>query len=111
MTSTQKRFKILKGTIRKEIIMNLNKEDQILTTEEHLSNFVKEFSAIEDAMEPFKEQRRDLRESYSDNGWLSKEEMRLAVKAYRLVKSDTDMEQLTEYFNKLKKTVRMVSHV
>ena len=85
--------------------------DKLLTTEEHLLNFVKEFSAIEDAMEPFKEQRRDLRESYSDNGWLSKEEMRLAVKAYRLVKSDTDMEQLTDYFNKLKRAVRSVNHV
>ena len=84
-------------------------DDKILTTEEHLSNFVKEFAAIEDAMEPFKEQRRDLRESYDDNGWLSKEEMRLAVKAYRLVKSDTNMEQLTDYFNRLKKTVRVIN--
>ena len=86
-------------------------DNKLLTTEEHLSNFVKEFAAIEDAMEPFKEQRRDLRESYDENGWLSKEEMRLAVKAYRLVKSDTDMEQLTDYFNKLKRTVRAIDHV
>lgn len=89
----------------------MSSNNKLLKTEEHLSNFVKEFAAIEDAMEPFKEQRRDLRESYSDNGWLSKEEMRLAVKAYRLVKSDTDMEQLTDYFNKLKRAVRSVSHV
>ncbi len=91
--------------------MSSNQNDKLLTTEEHLSNYVKEFAAIEDAMEPFKEQRRDLRESYDTNGWLSKEEMRLAVKAYRLVKSDTDMEQLTEYFNKLKRTVRSINHV
>ena len=89
----------------------MSSNNKLLKTEEHLSNFVKEFAAIEDAMEPFKEQRRDLRESYSDNGWLSKEEMRLAVKAYRLVKSDTDMEQLTDYFNKLKRAVRSVNHV
>ena len=91
--------------------MSSNHDDKLLTTEEHLSNYVKEFAAIEDAMEPFKEQRRDLRESYDTNQWLSKEEMRLAVKAYRLVKSDTDMEQLTEYFNKLKRTVRSINHV
>ncbi|MBT96444.1 MAG: hypothetical protein CL431_10815 [Acidimicrobiaceae bacterium] len=89
--------------------MSFNQDDKLLTTEEHISNYVREFAAIEDAMEPFKEQRRDLRESYDDNGWLSKEEMRLAVKAYRLVKSDTDMEQLTEYFNKLKRTVRSIN--
>ena len=81
-------------------------DDKLLTTEEHLSNFVKEFAAIEDAMEPFKEQRRDLRESYDENGWLSKEEMRLAVKAYRLYKSETDMDQLSEYVNKCQRSVR-----
>ena len=90
--------------------MNSN-TDNVTTKEEHLSNYIKTFVAIESAMEPFKDQRKDLRESYSENGWLSKEEMRLAVKAYRLVKSDTDMEQLTEYFNKLKRTVRSISHV
>jgi len=86
-----------------------NQDDKLLTTEEHLSNYVREFAAIEEAMEPYKEQRRDLRESYDDNRWLTKEEMRLAVKAYRLVKSDTDMEQLTEYFNRLKRTVRNIN--
>ena len=88
-----------------------SKDDKLLTKEEHLANYIKTFVAIEDAMEPFKEQRRDLRESYDENGWLSKQEMRLAVKAYRLVKSDTDMEQLTDYFNKLKRTVRTIDHV
>jgi hypothetical protein len=86
-----------------------NQDDKLLTTEEHLSNYVREFAAIEEAMEPYKEQRRDLRGSYDENSWLSKEEMRLAVKAYRLVKSDTDMEQLTEYFNRLKRTVRSIN--
>ena len=61
-------------------------DEKLLTKEEHLANYIKTFVAIEDAMEPFKEQRKDLRESYDENGWLSKEEMRLAVKAYRLYK-------------------------
>ena len=84
-------------------------DDKLLTTEEHLSNFVKEFAAIEDAMEPFKEQRRDLRESYDENGWLSKEEMRLAVKAYRLYKSETDMEVLADYVNKCQRSVGRIN--
>jgi len=75
------------------------------TKEEHLSNYIKTFVALEDAMEPFKEQRKDLRESYSENGWLTKEEMRLAVKAYRLYKSETDMELLSDYVNKCQRSV------
>ena len=77
-----------------------------LTKEEHLANYIKTFVAIEDAMEPFKDQRKDLRESYNENGWLSKEEMRLAVKAYRLYKSETDMELLSDYVNKCQRSIR-----
>ena len=79
------------------------------TKEERIKSYIKQFAAIEEAMEPFKDQRRDLRENYDENGWLTKEEMRLAVKAYRLVKSDTDMDQLTDYFNNLKKAVSTIN--
>ena len=80
-------------------------EDQTQSREEHLSNYIKTFVAIEEAIEPFKEQRKDLRESYADNGWLSKEEMRLAVKAYRLYKSETDMDLLSEYVDKCQRSM------
>tara|TARA_Y100000310_G_scaffold181001_1_gene180947 strand:+ start:1285 stop:1554 length:270 start_codon:yes stop_codon:yes gene_type:complete len=86
--------------------MSSNNDDKLLSKEEHLSNYIKTFVAIEDAMEPFKEQRKDLRESYAENSWLSKEEMRLAVKAYRLYESETDMEVLTDYVNKCQRAVR-----
>ena len=79
------------------------------TKEERIKSYIKQFAAIEEAMEPFKDQRRDLRDNYDENGWLTKEEMRLAVKAYRLVKSDTDMDQLTDYFNNLKKAVSTIN--
>lgn len=82
--------------------------NETLAKEEHLANYIKTFVAIEDAMEPFKEQRKDLRESYSENGWLTKEEMRLAVKAYRLYKSETDMELLKEYVTKCKRSIGRV---
>ena len=86
--------------------MSSNNDDKLLSKEEHLSNYIKTFVAIEDAMEPFKEQRKDLRESYAENSWLSKEKMRLAVKAYRLYESETDMEVLTDYVNKCQRAVR-----
>jgi len=100
------------------IIKQLNKKGKTMssnekstTKEEHLSNYIKTFVAIEDAMEPFKEQRTDLRESYSENGWLTKEEMRLAVKAYRLYKSETDMEVLTDYVNKCQRSMGRITGI
>lgn len=80
-----------------------NKEIQ--EKEKHITTFIKSLAAVEEAMEPFKDQKRDLRQNYVDNGWLTKEEMRMAVRAYRLMKSDTDMEQLLDFFRHVKKTV------
>tara|TARA_B100000085_G_scaffold60353_1_gene53111 strand:- start:14168 stop:14437 length:270 start_codon:yes stop_codon:yes gene_type:complete len=83
----------------------MNLEKNTISKEEHLSNYIKTFVALEEAMEPFKEQRKDLRESYNENGWLTKEEMRLAVKAYRLYKSEIDMDLLADYVGKCRKSV------
>ena len=80
-----------------------NQEENLLTKDEHILNFMKAFVAIEQEMEPLKEHLRDLRSSYSDNDWLSKEDMRMAVKVYRMLKQGDDLEMITDYFNHLKK--------
>ena len=77
-------------------------KDKKKTTEEYMVDFLKNFQAIENAMEPFKDQKRDLRENFHENGWLSKEEMRTAVKAYRFLKQETDIEEIKSIISKLK---------
>jgi uncharacterized protein YacL (UPF0231 family) len=57
---------------------------------------------LEEAMEPYKEQKRELRQEYKENGWLSKEEISMAVKAYRLLKDETDLEQLMDFYETLR---------
>jgi hypothetical protein len=69
--------------------------------EHYIENYIKSIAALEEAQEPFKEQRRDLRKEYEDNGWLSKDQQRLAVKAYRLIKDEEDMEQLLDFYEKV----------
>mgnify|MGYP006406691605 CR=1 FL=1 len=34
-----------------------------------------------------------------ENGWLSKEEISAAVKAFRLMKSEVDLEQMKDFFD------------
>lgn len=75
------------------------------TKQEFIVDFIKSFDANEQAMEPFKEHRKDLRKSYVDNGWLSREEIRFAVKAYRMLKSDDDFDQFNEIYEKLAKSI------
>ena len=75
------------------------------TAEEYIIEFIKAFKAVEDEMEPYKEHRRDLKKNYVDNGWLSKEELRFAVKAYRMMKSGDDFDQFSDIYSKISKRV------
>lgn len=79
-----------------------DKEEDMFTKDEHIINFIKAFVAIEQEMEPLKEHLRDLRSSYADNDWLTKDDMRMAVKVYRMLKKGEELEVITDYFNHLK---------
>ena len=86
--------------------MTFKSAHDLFSKEEHVKNFIKSFQAIEEAIAPYQEQRRDLRKEYDENNWLSKQEMRTAVKAYRLMKSEVDMEEFLEYFDNIRSTVK-----
>lgn len=75
------------------------------TTDEYVVEFIKAIKAVEDEMEPYKEHRRDLKKNYVESGRLTKDELRLAIKAYRMLKSEDDLGELTTYYDKLRKTV------
>ena len=73
------------------------------TTNEERKRYVKEYirslAAIEEAMEPYKEQKRDLRTEFKENNWLSTDEISAAVKAYRLFKGKVNIDEVVENFN------------
>lgn len=73
-----------------------------LTKEDYIVNYIKSIAMLEEAMLPYKEQRKDLRKSYVDNGWLEKEDIKLAVRAYRLMKQDVDFDELRQTYRTIK---------
>ena len=75
------------------------------TKEEYVVEFIKAFKAIEDEMEPYKEHKRDLRKNYVQNGWLTKDELRQAVRAYRMLKKGDNIDQFTDYFDNISKKI------
>jgi len=75
-----------------------NVTDKPKSKEERIKDYVRAMVAIEQAMEPYKEQRRDMRKNYVENGWLSKEEMKNVMKAYRLMKDQTDFSELEQAY-------------
>ena len=77
--------------------MNDQNEKELMIVE-----YIKSIKTLEDAMEPFKEQKRALKGNYIENGWLTREDISMAVKAFRMVKDNTDPEQLMDYYNTVK---------
>tara|TARA_B100000029_G_scaffold472472_1_gene513009 strand:- start:380 stop:634 length:255 start_codon:yes stop_codon:yes gene_type:complete len=71
------------------------------TKAKHITEYIKSLSAIEDCIRPYQDQRRDLARNYVDNKWLSKQEIRMAKKAYRLMKDDVDFEQLGAFYDRV----------
>ena len=68
------------------------------TKENYVINYLKSLIAIEAAIEPYKEQKKDLRSEYIENEWLNKAEIWSAVKAYRLYQNGADMDDLNDMF-------------
>jgi hypothetical protein len=65
-------------------------EEKKKSKEEYIVDFIRVFSANEQSMEPYKDQRRDLRKNFKENGWLTSEEISIAIRAYRMLNSDID---------------------
>jgi|TARA_B100001250_G_C19550332_1_gene678712 hypothetical protein len=61
--------------------------------------YIRSLRTIEDAIEPYAEQKRELKAEFKEQGWLTGDEISLAVKAYRMLKADQDVEDLVEMFN------------
>jgi len=74
----------------------VSNEDQRM---QYVKEYIRSLVAIEEAMEPYKEQKRELRAEFRENGWLSTDEIRAAVKAYRLFKDNVNIDEVVENFN------------
>lgn len=79
-------------------MLNLNDDKRAKIVE-----YIRSLKTLEDAMEPYKEQKRELRKDFKDQGWLNQTEQRLATKAYRLMKSEIDLDELYDVYEALVK--------
>ena len=73
---------------------------------EKMIEYIRSLKAIEDAIEPYAEQKRELRKDFKEQGWLTKEEISMTIKAYRMMKKDTDIDQFVNIFNSLSDAAR-----
>ena len=64
----------------------------------YVLEYIRSLVAIEEAMEPYKEQKRELRTEYREQGWLNTDETRAAVKAYRLFKGKVNIDDVYDNY-------------
>ena len=74
-----------------------------ITKEQYAISYLKSLVAVEQAIEPYKEQKKELRKEYIDNGWLTRQDIWSAVKAFRLYEQDIDMDDLNDMFETVEK--------
>jgi hypothetical protein len=70
--------------------------------QEHIADYIESLKTIEEAMEPYKEQKRELKKDYLEKKWLSKEDISLSVRALRLLKDKVDIAALLDMYDALK---------
>ncbi len=74
-----------------------------VSKEQYVINYLKSMIALEEAMAPYKEQKKELRDEYVENKWLTKDEIWSAVKAFRLYNKAADMDDLNDMFDIIEK--------
>ncbi len=66
--------------------------------QQYVKEYIRSLKAIEDCIEPYQEQKRELRSEFRNNGWLNTDEIRAAVKAYRLFRGKVNIDEVVENF-------------
>ena len=79
------------------------KQDNEESKEHYVVNYLKSMIALEEAMEPYKEQKKELRTEFIENGWLTKEDIWSAVKALRMYQKSADLDAVNEMFDIIEK--------
>ena len=84
-----------------EIVGEVEARSEQEKKQEKMIEYIRSLRAIEDAMEPFKEQKRELKAEFKEQGWLTGEEISLTVKAYLMMTADVDMDQFLSIYEGL----------
>ena len=85
-----------------QVVQDDNTENE-KSKEEYIVNYLKSMIALEEAMEPYKEQKKELRTEFIENGWLTKEDIWSAVKALRMYQKSADLDAVNEMFDLIEK--------
>jgi len=88
--------------VSNDVVVEAQLSEAEETKRQKVLEYIRSLKAIEDAIEPYAEQKRELKTEFKEQNWLTGDEISLAVKAYRMLKKDQDIDELVEMFNFLR---------
>ncbi len=84
------------------VVETVTETPELDEKQEKMLDFIRSFRALEEAMEPYKEQKRELRKDFKDQGWLTKDEISMTTKAYRMMNTKNfDIDEFTKILDTL----------
>ena len=93
-------------TTNKEV--NVSDQNTLATEQQNMIDYIRRLDEIEVQMEPLKEMKKQLKEEFKEEGKLTKDQMSMALRAYRMIKSDVDLDELLENYSLLRTNLRGV---
>ena len=84
----------------------MSDQNTLATEEQNMIDYIRRLDEIEVQMEPLKEMKKQLKEEFKEEGKLTKEQMSMALRAYRMIKTDVDLDELLENYSLLRSNLR-----
>ena len=86
----------------------MSEENTLAPEEQNMIEYIRRLDEIEIQMAPLKEMKKQLKEEFKEEGKLSKDQMSMALRAYRMIKTDVDLDELLENYALLRTNLRGV---
>ena len=72
----------------------------------HMIDFIKSMRELKQAMEPFKDQMKDLKQNYKEQEWLDSKQQKTAMSILRQIDDDVDLAEFVDLFQAINKQVK-----
>lgn len=66
---------------------------------EYIVSYIRALHEIEKQIQPLRDELKEIRKEYKANKWLTSEDMKSANKAYRLIKTNSDIDAIYDSYS------------
>ena len=94
--------------VKDKIVMVAEWDDDDVDKDEagHMIDFIKSIKELNEAMQPFKDQLKDLKQNYKEQEWLDAKQQKMAMKIYRMIDDDVDLAEFVDLYQTVNKIVK-----